>query len=217
MDTLTTACLPLLPDGNDFGSKTPAAYANAEALPFMQNWVAPGQKPNEGGAAYVGRTDTALCFYVWLEDGSIYTTATENNQQLWTLGDAAEFFIKPGEDRPDYWEIHVSPNDLLMDIHLPGREAMRTGKFTWDHLIAADSASWKRVATYPTDGYWVVELRIPWTTFGYEQAPTPGTTWQYSVSRYNYTGDLEHVEHSAMSPITELNFHQYEHFVSVTF
>ena len=38
---------------------------------------------------------------------------------MWTLGDVAEFFVKPGADRTDYWEIYVTLNDFLMDIHIP--------------------------------------------------------------------------------------------------
>ena len=217
MNNLTTSCRPLRRDGNDFGSKSPAAYADAEPFSFFQNWVAPGHRPNEGGLAYAGTTETALCLYVWLEDRSIFTTATENNQTLFTLGDVAEFFIKPGESREDYWEIHVSPNDLLMDVHFPSRGAIRSGQVTWEQVVAAESGSRKRVATPPEEGYWVTELCVPWQAFGYDCPPEPDEIWQFSVSRYNYTGDLDHVEHSSVAPFTELNFHQYEQFINLTF
>lgn len=217
MKNPTTLCNPLRPDGKDFSSKSPAAYADAEPFPFFQNWVAPGLQPNEGGLTYVGRTETDLCFYVWLEDQSIFTTATENNQALFKLGDVAEFFIKPGTTREDYWEIHVSPNDLLMDLHFPSRGAIQAGQTTWEQVIAPDSGSRKKVATYPTEGYWTAELCVPWQAFGYDHPPGSEETWQFSVSRYNYTDDLDHLEHSSIAPFTELNFHQYEHFIDLTF
>ncbi|MBM3264554.1 MAG: carbohydrate-binding family 9-like protein [candidate division Zixibacteria bacterium] len=212
-----TSCNLLRLDGADFGSRAPAAYAGAEALSFFQHWTSPGQRPHEGGLAYAGYTVEALCFYVWLEDTSIFTTATEDNQSLFTLGDVAEFFIKPGRSRTDYWEIHVSPNDLIMDIHIPDREAFREGRATWAQVIAANSDSRKRVALRPEAGGWAVELCIPWKAFGIDGPPKPGEVWQFSVSRYNYTGDLEHLEHSAIAPFTALNFHQHENFIDLIF
>jgi len=217
MNVLSTAICPLPSDRHDHGSKSPEGYGDAVAFPFFQNWIAPGSRPHEGGLVYVGGTETDLCFYVWLEDRSIFTTATENNQPLFKLGDVAEIFIKPGTSREDYWEIHVSPNDLLMDLHFPSRGAIKSGQTTWEQVVAADSGSRKTVTTNPDEGSWTVELCVPWRIFGFDQQPGPDETWQFSVSRYNYTDDLDHVEHSSIAPLTELNFHQYENFINLTF
>ena len=37
-----------------------------------------------------------------------------------------------GDDRTDYWEVHVTPNDFLMDIHIPERG----GGAPWSELVA---------------------------------------------------------------------------------
>ncbi len=214
---MTTTCKALKPAGGDFGSKSPAAYADADVFPFIQSWISSDSRPKEHGLVYVGRTESEICFYTVLEDHSIYTTATEDNQSLFTLGDVAEFFVKPGIDREDYWEIHLSPNDLIMDLHFPRRGAIQDGETTWEEVVAANSQSTKRVFASPETSLWAAELRVPWRTFGYETMPGPDESWQFAVCRYNYTGDLDHVEHSSIAPLTELNFHQYEHYIDLTF
>jgi hypothetical protein len=213
----TASCKALRPPGDDLGSKTPAAYADADLFPFTQSWIAPDQRPDEGGLVYVAHSDDELCLYACLRDHSIYTTATKDNQPLFQLGDVAEFFIKPGLEREDYWEVHLSPNDLIMDLHFPTRGAIAAGETTWEKVVAAESHSKKEVFTSPEEGYWTAELRVPWKTFGYEAMPGKDETWQFAVSRYNYTGDLDHVEHSSIAPLTELNFHQYEHYIDLSF
>jgi hypothetical protein len=40
---------------------------------------------------------------------------------MWQLGDCAEVFIKTGKGVEEYWEIHVTPNKHLMDMHIPAR------------------------------------------------------------------------------------------------
>ena len=47
--------------------------------------------------------------------------STANNQRMWQLGDCAEVFIKTGKGVEEYWEIHVTPNKHLMDMHIPAR------------------------------------------------------------------------------------------------
>jgi hypothetical protein len=173
--------------------------------------------PDEGGVSYVGFSSAGLWFYMWLEDSSIYTQARNDNEKLWTLGDAAEFFIKPGEAREDYWEIHVSPNDLMMDIHIPSRDRYISGVISWEDVVAANSGSTKRVQVIPAENRWAVELCIPWVAFEFEAVPVPGTVWQFAVCRYNYSGDLESLELSATAHFTELNFHRYEEYTDLVF
>jgi hypothetical protein len=64
---------------------------------------------------------------------------------MWTLGDVAEFFVKPGVERSDYWELHVTPNDFIMDIHIPDRAKLQSGRISWDEVIAPNSGANKRV------------------------------------------------------------------------
>lgn len=201
----------------DFCADRPVKYRASEPLQLMQWWKDAAHVPAEGGVSYVGFSSDGLWFYVCLEDSSIYTQARNDNEKLWTLGDVAEFFVKPGETREDYWEIHVSPNGLIMDIHIPSRDKYINGVISWEDVVAADSRSTKQVQVIPAENRWTMELCIPWAAFEFESVPAPGTVWQFAVCRYNYSGDLESLELSATAHFTELNFHRYEEYTNLIF
>jgi hypothetical protein len=201
----------------DFGAEHPEKYRASEPLQLMQWWEDAGHMPDESGVSYVGYSSDGLCFYACLEDSNIYTQARSDNEKLWTLGDVVEFFVKPGETREDYWEIHISPNDLIMDIHIPSRDKYMNNVISWNKVVAADSGSTKRVQVIAAENTWAVEVCIPWAAFGYETVPVSGTVWQFAVCRYNYSGNLENLELSATAHFTELDFHRYEEYTDLIF
>ena len=199
----------------DFGVDHPDEYKACVPQPLRQSWHGPDAMPTEKALASVGAAATGLSFYVCLQDSDIFSTATADNQKMWMLGDVAEFFVKPGVERSDYWEIHVTPNDFIMDIHIPDRERFMDGTITWDEVIAPDSGAEKRVQVL--DGSWAVELCIPWRAFGMETVPPAGTVWQIAVCRYNCSGGLEDPELSSTARFTEPGFHRYEEFTDLLF
>ena len=217
MSKTSVICKEVTGQARDFGVEQPEKYRASEPLQLMQWWKGAGHMPDEGGVSYVGFNSDGLCFYVCLKDSNIYTQARSDNEKLWTLGDVVEFFVKPGETRDDYWEIHVSPNDLIMDIHIPSRDKYVSGAISWDDVVTADSGSTKRVQVIAAENTWAVELCIPWAAFGYQTVPVPGTVWQFAVCRYNYSGNLENLELSATAHFTELDFHHYEEYADLIF
>jgi hypothetical protein len=134
---------------------------------------------------------------------------------MWTLGDVAEFFVKPGANRTDYWEIHVTPNDFLMDIHIPDRERFTQGEVTWAEAIAPSSETQHRVQVL--SDRWAVEICIPWKAFGLDNVPATGTAWSFAVCRYNYNGALENPEHSSTAHLTTPGFHRWEEYTDLVF
>ena len=200
---------------DDFGAIRPDKYRACSPLQFRQFWRGKDALPSEAGVAYVGATEHGLSLYVHLHDSDIFSHATADNQKMWFLGDVAEFFVKPGLDRSDYWEIHVTPNDFMMDLHIPDRNQLQDGTVTWEQIIAANSHAIKRVAVM--NGKWAVELSIPWTAFGLNAPPPSGAVWRFAVCRYNYTGDLKNIEHSSTALLTELGFHRYEEYTELAF
>ena len=138
------------------GSKCPTKYASCAPQPFLQNWVEAGKLPAEGGVGYVGCTAKSLCVYAHFDDSHIFSTAQADQEKMWTLGDVFEVFVKPGAERTDYWEVHVTPNDFLMDIHIPDRDK----PYTWAEAVAPGTGATKLVKVMT--GSWAVELCIPW-------------------------------------------------------
>jgi len=163
----------------------------------------------------VGAADEGLAYFVTYQDSDIFSEATADQQKMWTLGDVAELFIKPGTDRADYWEIHITPNDFLMDIHIQDRERFMAGEITWDEVIAPSSGTRRRVTV--GDDSWSVEALVPWQAFGLDGAPAAGVVWQFAVCRYNCNGGLENPEHSSTAAFTVPGFHRFEEFTDLVF
>ena len=200
---------------SDFGAEHPAKYRDCTPLPLRQFWQGADRMPNESGLAYVGAAEAGLCFYTRYEDSDIFSTATADDQKMWTLGDVAEFFIKPGLDRTDYWELHITPNDFIMDIYIPDRGRFQQGMISWEEVIAPKSATSKRVEI--ATGHWAVEICVPWQAFKTAGIPAPDTTWQFAVCRYNYNGGLDNPELSSTARLATAGFHQYEDFTDLVF
>lgn len=200
---------------DDFGAEHPDKYRQSPLLPLRQFWNGPDVFPGEKGTACVGAMEEGLCFYTCYSDSDIFSKATADNQRMWMLGDVAEFFIKPGATRSDYWEIHVTPNHYLMDLHIPERERFTGGEVTWEEVIAPDSKTRRNVKVL--EGKWAVEMCIPWKAFSLQRIPLAGTRWSFAVCRYNYNGGLENPEHSSTANLTELGFHRWEEFAELVF
>ena len=207
------ACPVLAAEPADLSAAVPAKYGACRPLPLRQHWD--GALPGEEGVARIGATPGGLSVHVRFVDSDIFSTATANQQRMWTLGDVAEVFVKPGLDRSDYWEVHVTPNGFLMDLHIPSRAGMRSGEHTWEEMIAPESGT--TFQTLESDGSWSAELTIPWSAFGLEGIPASGATWQFAVCRYNYNGGLEEPELSSTAPLTKASYHRYEEYMDLTF
>jgi len=215
-DTMDALDVPVLTDGPaDLATDPPEKYANCRSLPLRQHWSGVEALPQEAGVARIGVTPTGLSVQVRYEDSDIFSTATANQQRMWQLGDVVEVFVKPGLDRSDYWEVHVTPNDFLMDLHIPSRAGMQSGEHTWEDIISPESGTAYQALV--ADGWWSAELTIPWSAFGVTGIPAPGTTWQFAVCRYNYNGGLEDPELSSTAPLTKRSFHLYEDYTDLVF
>jgi hypothetical protein len=208
--TEPTACPTIAPP---LRGDPEALFAASAPLILRQAWT--GTMPREGGRARIGAAPEGLAFFVEFDDSHIFSEATADQQKMWTLGDVAELFIKPGGERSDYWEIHITPNDFLMDIHIPDRERFMAREITWDEVIAPDSGTRRRVVV--EQGRWTVEALVPWAAFGLSAAPVAGAVWQVAVCRYNCTGDLETRELSSTAAFTQPGFHRWEEFTDLIF
>jgi len=201
----------------DFGGAQPDKYASCPPLRFRQGWEGPDAVPREGGVAYVGCSPEGLWFYTCLQDSDIFSKATANDQQMWTLGDVVEFFVKPGRDRNDYWEIHITPNGYIMDLYITDREAFLEGRIPFEDALSHRSRSTYEVEVFENQRKWCTEICIPWEAFKMEAGPPEGGVWQFAVCRYNCNGGLEDPELSSVAPYTRAAFHRYEEFLELEF
>ena len=215
-DAMAAVHAPVLSDEPaDLTVDVPTKYAACDPLPLRQQWNGADALPKEEGVARIGATTMGLSVYIRYEDSDIFSTATANQQRMWQLGDVVEVFVKPGLDRSDYWEVHVTPNDFLMDLSIPSRAGMQSGEYSWEDIISPESGT--VFQTRVVDGAWSAELTIPWSAFGVTGIPVSGTTWQFAVCRYNYNGGLEDPELSSTAPLSKRSFHFYEDYANLTF
>ncbi len=215
-DVIATLDCPVIADAPAaLTADIPAKYAACRPLPLRQHWAGTDVLPQETGDARIGATATGLSVHVRYEDSDIFSTATADQQRMWTLGGVVEVFVKPGLDRSDYWEVHVTPNGFLMDLHIPSRAGMQSGEHTWEEIITPESATVYQI--HVADGSWSAELTIPWSAFGLTEIPVSGTTWQFAVCRYNYNGGLESPELSSTAPLAQRSFHRFEDYTDLVF
>ncbi len=193
------------------GVSNPNTYAGITPLSLAQYWC--GKMPQKEGYAFVAHCEQGLRFYSWFNENQPYTTASRNDQKLFKLGSVVEFFIHP-QGGSEYWEIHLSPNGLMMDLCIPDRDGMMANQYTWEHMYARDSHTQYQVVAASTS--WATDILIPWKTFQRSRCPV-GESWGVAVCRYNYPGILSNPELSATAPFTYLDFHNINEYHRLIF
>ena len=162
-----------------------------------------------------------LYFAAEWEDRDIYCVSKPLHDIPFGVDDIAELFVKPKDELPYYWELHVVPSGGTRDYFYARRGA--GGEARW---LKYDSGLEAKVTVQGTfddwsdrDNKWLVEMRVPWAAFAQMGGqPQPGDLWRFLVSRYDYSVHLEDgVELSAAAPLTWANFHEYESYPYLRF
>ena len=118
--------------------------------------------------ARIGWTDEGLYFRWTCEDPDIWTTFTERDQHLWDE-EVVEVFFSTSEDPWHYFEIEVSPNNLIVDLDItwPERNGQRrmNGDIDWNSPGSRShvevDGTWDDRGE--TDRSWTAQLFIPFT------------------------------------------------------
>lgn len=193
-------------------------FHHTEALLLRQHWDDPTQLPQHQGICHIGYNDFGICFLAILNDSHIATTATQNNQKFWELGDTCEFFVKPGVAQSSYRETHVTPNNLKLEVLIPDRtNYLEHETPSFEEAVALGQSSCKHTVHSLSPTRWAAELWIPWHVFGCDKAPENSTQWQAACSRYSYPPNSTEPEYSSTANLTKLSFHRYEEFHLIVF
>jgi len=140
---------------------------------------------------------------------------------LWTR-DTVEIMIDPdgdGDNR-DYYEIQINPQNLIFDSRFDGYNRPRVspsgpfGHQSWRaHVDSAVTIDGSIDDPRDIDRGYVVEARIPWSSFAKAERspPKPGDRWRMNLYAMQNNGGV------AWSPILgEGNFHRASRFGRVT-
>ena len=171
-----------------------------------------GRQPIYGTSIKTTWIGNNLYFGIRCEEraGEKLNVATYKNgdQAIW-YGDVVEFLL--GTESHSYYQLAVNPTGALIDLD---RGADRSNWFNW--------SSQAEVATYITDDYWTVEIRIPITQDKNDplhqvigRRPTQSLPWHINVCRQRIRANG--TEYSAFSPTGTAGFHapmKFAHFYS---
>ncbi len=202
-------------------------YAWDDAIPMSFVNVANGKPLNETGLHGTAKMlwdESALYLGVFVKDQDVVGGFDKDakDPQLWTK-DTVELMIDPdgNGDNKDYYEIQVNPQGLVFDSYFEDYNKPRTepngpfGHQEWSaKLESAVTVRGTLDNSKDKDEGYVVEIKIPWTSFDKAKKvpPEPGSSWRMNVYA------MQNNEGVAWSPILgQGNFHKASRFGKVTF
>lgn len=151
-----------------------------------------GSAPNEPGKAQLICEDGNLILTADFIDSDIGNSATKNNEKTWKTGDVCEFFFQPA-GREDYYEFHVTPNGITLQLHIPKVELLRVVPFE-EQIFESGFKSEAKIE----DGHWTAKMIIPLSALG-KNARFEGSL--FAVCRYNYNKGWDGPEQTSSTPL----------------
>lgn len=192
------------------------AFQNAPSLPLGQAWR---EKPEENfrpASVHLGWNADGLLVLARLTDDTLFTRATADNENLWTLGDVFELFLQEST-LENYVEFHIAPSGHRLQLGFPSGDTigqLRTSGKKLDDLKVARPLF--DFSLRSTDSGWDILAKIPASALGMTQPMGDGTTILASFSRYDYTDAATPPVLSSTSAHAELNFHRRQEWKPLT-
>jgi len=133
---------------------------------------------------YLGYDDNALYLFMECTEPqmeALRALVTEADGNVWD-DDCIEVFVAPQSQEGSYYQIVVNSLGVVFDRFAPSKADNRqrpklAAQTRWD----CDG----QIAVRKTGKAWIVEMRLPWASFG--GPPKPGTQWRMNFCRERYT------------------------------
>jgi hypothetical protein len=195
-----------------------AAFAAATPCALGQAWRADEEPDFAPGQVRAGWRRDALLLFAELTDRDIFTRATAPNQRMWELGDTFEIFLRPA-NRPEYVELHVTPNNQRLQLRIPHTEALRRAQAAneFDEFLLRGNVFHSATWVQPEKQKWFVYAAIPAITVCGQDRVNMGSRWLFSFSRYDYTRGGGEPVISSTSPHAEPDFHRQQEWGTLNF
>jgi len=145
--------------------------------------------------------DTALYVAFSCKDTDIWSEYERRDDPLYDQ-EVVEIFLSPTGDLRHYFEIEISPANVLFDAKVFNPDLDRRTMLVdrgWDApgLRSAVRVSGTLNRRDDVDVGWIAEIAIPFADLGLAGPPAPGTVWRANFYRIE-RGEVE--EYSAWSP-----------------
>ena len=160
-----------------------------------------GAIPKERGVGALEISGGEVNAYAVFEDSDIFNAATEDNQQTWLTGDAMELFFQT-RGREDYLELHVTPEEKRLMLHIPDYRTHRD--LPWEEKIFSGPV---RVQSRILRGQklWCARITFPFELAGLAPETISGS--RFAICRYNYTRPETEPEISSTWLLPDTGFH----------
>jgi hypothetical protein len=165
------------------------------------------------------------CLYVGFKahDKDIFSYFTERDSRTCDE-DVLEVFLKPDAAKDPYYNFEINAINTVYDALNLKRGAGGSDHHRWSRWDCAGLKSAVFIQgtlndPSDVDEFWQLEVAIPFaglpTLTG---PPRVGDRWLFHLARYDYSVYLpEGVELSSCAPLTRVDFHRYEHWISLHF
>jgi uncharacterized repeat protein (TIGR03806 family) len=161
-----------------------------------------------------------IYFWAKLADKDLQATVRDRDGQTWN-DDVFEVFFKPSTRHNGYYEFHVTPGNVQMDLYIPERgpnayqEYRSKETFDFESAVQIQGTLDNR---QDVDQGWELEFRLAWEDFAATGGrPEPGETWTFSLCRYDFDTRDKEPTLTSIAPLKRRSFHDFEQFVPLTF
>jgi hypothetical protein len=219
---LAVALLLLAPPAGEPSYTVARTVAGRE--PLLAGDDAAWQKANAvewGPAKYVTRfralwDDDGLHLRFDATDPDPWNTMTRRDDHLWDE-EVVEIFLDPGRAGRDYYELEVSPANVVCEVRMIAPSPDKKQDFAWDLAGLVTRAVVRRDAAGKPTG-WTATAFLPWaglrplpSAAGVAMPPAPGARWRFNLFRIERPGGPSAPEKDvvavAWSPTGQPSFH----------
>lgn len=149
---------------------------------MAQAWLAKPQPEFRPACVWLACTADAFVVLAEMEDHDIGTSARNHNDPLWNMGDVFEIFVRHTA-RPEYFEFHVAPNNVTLDLCYPRFQAPRDHGVE-GYMISEPQFS-ARAVCEPKRERWRVAAELPVINLAPRELISSTSEWQFSFCRYD--------------------------------
>lgn len=160
-----------------------------------------GDLPGERGVGALEVADGEVRAYAVFEDSDLFNHAVTDNEMTWLSGDAMELFFQT-RGREDYLELHVTPEEKRLMLHIPDYRIHRD--LPWEEKIFSGPVR-VRSRILRDRKLWCAEIAFPFELAGLTPERVSGS--RFAICRYNYTRPNPEPEITSTRRLPDTGFH----------